>query len=129
VACHGTLLTLDPSLTLPQPGKAAVQAVVTEARQLGFCAKENINKVVTGRMGALKFCYEKELQTYPDLQGKVTMNWTIEEDGAVSGLGATDDTLKSRRVTDCLTQTISKLKFDKPQGGVCVVRWPFVFKM
>ncbi len=129
VACHGTLLTLDPAVTLPQPGKAAAQAVVTEARQLGFCAKENINKVVTGRMGALKFCYEKELQTYPDLQGKVTMNWTIEEDGAVSGLGATDDTLKSRRVTDCLTQTISKLKFDKPQGGVCVVRWPFVFKM
>lgn len=129
VACNGTLLLLDPAVTLPQPGKAPAKAVVTEARQLGFCAKENINKVVMGRMGALKFCYEKELQTYPDLQGKVTMNWTIEEDGAVSGVGPGEDTMKSKRINECLSQTISKLKFDKPQGGVCVVRWPFVFKM
>jgi len=129
VACNGTFLLLDPTLTLPQPGKAPVKATVVEERQLGFCAKEGINKVVMGRMGALKFCYEKELQTYPDLEGKVTMTWTIEEDGAVSGVGATDDTLKSKRVTECLSQTISKLKFDKPQGGICVVRWPFVFKM
>jgi len=129
VACNGTLLLLDPAVVLPQPGKAPVKAVVTEARPLGFCAKENINKVVMGRMGALKFCYEKELQTYPDLQGKVTMNWTIEEDGAVSGVGPGEDTMKSKRINECLSQTISKLKFDKPQGGVCVVRWPFVFKM
>lgn len=124
--CHGAFVTFDPKPSLPQMAKA--KGKVTESRPAGFCAKENINKIVTRRTGAFKFCYEKELQTYPDLQGKITMKWTIEENGAVSGANVVADTMKNKRVTKCLKHTIGKLKFDKPQGGVCVVRWPFVFK-
>ena len=126
VECHGAFVVFDPSPALPQMAKAKEK--VAESRPLGFCAKESIGKIVKRRMGAFKFCYEKELQTYPDLEGKIKLTWTIEEDGSVSETRAVEDSLKNKRVTKCLRHTIGKLKFDKPQGGVCVVSWPFVFK-
>ena len=126
--CLGSAVLFDPAPRPPQMAAAGKPGKVQESRPLGFCAKGNISKVVKARMGAIKFCYEKELQTYPDLQGKVTMKWTIEEDGSISSVGVDSDTLKNKRVIKCMRHTVKKLRFDKPQGGICVIRWPFVFQ-
>jgi hypothetical protein len=125
--CLGSAVLFDPAPRAPQMAAAGKPGKVKESRPMGFCAKGNIAKVVKARMGAIKFCYEKELQTYPDLQGKVTMKWTIEEDGSISSVGVASDTLKNKRVIQCMRHTVKKLRFDKPQGGTCVIRWPFVF--
>ena len=31
------------------------------------------------------------------------------------------------RVEECLTKAVRRLRFDKPDGGICVVEFPFVF--
>jgi len=35
--------------------------------------------------------------------------------------------LGNAAVEQCVLQTIRRMKFEKPEGGVCVVQWPFVF--
>ncbi|MFT7581713.1 MAG: hypothetical protein ACI9MR_003391, partial [Myxococcota bacterium] len=37
-------------------------------------------------------------------------------------------TLNNKKVHACLLKRISKIKFAKPDGGQCAVRWPFKFK-
>ena len=90
----------------------------------GFCSKSDIASKVRRRAGAIRACYEKQLQRNPKLAGKVTARWTIGMDGRVkgpvsaSGLGA---------VSGCIASKIRSIRFKPPEGGVCVIQWPFIF--
>ena len=99
-----------------------------EARPLGFCKKSDIDKVRKKRAGAFRFCYERELQSRPDLAGKLSVRFTIDESGKVEGAKITKSTIPDKRIGKCVVKNIRKLRFKKPEGGICVVNWPFTFK-
>ena len=90
----------------------------------GFCSKSDIASKVRRRAGAIRACYERQLMRNPKLAGKVTARWTIGLDGRVkgrvsaNGLGA---------VGGCIASKIRAIRFKQPEGGICVVQWPFVF--
>ena len=79
------------------------------------------------RAGAIRACYEQRLQVKNNLQGKITIRWTIDTEGSVSAANSTSDSMGDSETTNCLLRTIRRMKFEKPEGGVCVVQWPFVF--
>jgi hypothetical protein len=93
----------------------------------GFCKKSNIQSVVKRRAGAIRACYEPRLQVNPKLSGKLTARWTIGVDGSVTGVAATSDTIGDSTTTNCVLRVLRRMRFDKPEGGICVVQWPFVF--
>ncbi|MBL8783887.1 MAG: energy transducer TonB [Deltaproteobacteria bacterium] len=93
----------------------------------GFCKKGNIESVVKRRAGAIRACYEQRLQVKKELQGKISVRWTIDTEGAVSDANATNDSMGDSETTNCLLRTVRRMRFEKPEGGVCVVQWPFVF--
>ncbi len=93
----------------------------------GFCKKSNIESVVRRRASAIRACYEQRLQVKKDLQGKIAVRWTIDTEGKVSSASATSDSMGDGETTNCLLRTIRRMTFEKPEGGVCVVQWPFVF--
>jgi len=93
----------------------------------GFCKKGNIESVVRRRAGAIRACYEQRLQVNKDLKGKISIRWTIDAEGSVSAASATVDTMGDAESTNCVLRTLRRMKFEKPEGGVCVVQWPFVF--
>ncbi len=93
----------------------------------GFCKREDIAKAVRRRAGAIRSCYEKQLMIDPQLKGKIMMQWKIGLDGGVKSANATGGSLKNRKVVQCVERIIRRMRFVKPDGGVCVVRWPFVF--
>jgi hypothetical protein len=93
----------------------------------GFCKKGNIESVVKRRAGAIRACYEQRLQVKKELQGKISIRWTIDTEGKVSSANATSDTMGDGETTNCLLRTLRRMTFEKPEGGVCVVQWPFVF--
>ncbi len=35
--------------------------------------------------------------------------------------------MSNAKVESCLTQTVRRLRFDPPDGGICVIEFPFVF--
>lgn len=93
----------------------------------GFCQRNNIQQVVLMRAGAIRACYEAQLQIHEGLAGKIAVRWTINLEGAVEGATVTENTMGNMAVQECILRTIRNMRFAKPEGGVCVVSWPFVF--
>ncbi|MCC6622959.1 MAG: AgmX/PglI C-terminal domain-containing protein [Deltaproteobacteria bacterium] len=93
----------------------------------GFCKKSNIESVVRRRAGAIRACYEQRLQVKKELKGKLTVRWTINTEGGVDAASASADTVGDGETTNCVMRHIRRMRFDKPEGGICVVQWPFVF--
>ncbi len=92
-----------------------------------FCDKGNIRRVVGGKSKAIKYCFEKELQTNPTLSGKVTAQWKVGLDGSVMESSIASSTLNHKSVEGCITRVIKRMRFEKPKGGICVINYPFVF--
>jgi len=92
-----------------------------------FCNKADIQTQMKKRAGSIRFCYEKELQLEKDLQGRLVARFTIDRGGKVKGLSTSGD-LKSKNVSDCVKNEIGKIQFAAPDGGECVVSWPFQFR-
>ncbi|MFN3202404.1 MAG: AgmX/PglI C-terminal domain-containing protein [Bradymonadia bacterium] len=92
-----------------------------------YCRQNDIIKVVNRRQRGLKFCYEKGLRGNPELQGKVTFSWRIGLDGRVMKVLVEDDSLQDREVTQCMQRAVKRWRFPQPDGGLCQVRFPFVF--
>lgn len=93
----------------------------------GFCSRKKIARTVRRRAGAFRYCYERELQQNPGIKGKVIVQWKVQENGRVSDTSVVSSAIKVSRFQTCLMDKIRRLRFPKPEGGVCVVRWPFVF--
>jgi len=93
----------------------------------GFCQRNDIQSKVMQRAGAIRACYEQQLQIYENLAGKVTVRWTVNIEGDVDGASVLDSTLGNSAVEQCVMRAIRRIRFAKPEGGVCVVQWPFVF--
>lgn len=96
-------------------------------KQGAFCKESNIRDVVQKRANALRNCYEQQLLANPDLSGKIIVFWKIGLDGKVTDASIKSTTMNNSRVESCLTQTVRRLRFDKPDGGICVVEFPFIF--
>ena len=94
----------------------------------GSLTKEQIYKVVASHAAAIQFCFEKELQRFPHLSGKVTLSWRVELDGRVSNAGVANSSLGNPGTEGCMVRQLKTWVFPKPQGTVAQVTFPFLFK-
>jgi hypothetical protein len=124
-ACPSAVPVLFSDAAVPKATKAAV--TVTETRPAGFCDQAAVKRTIMGRSGAYRACYEQELQRFGNMEGRLELRFTIEPDGAVSGVNATVNEL-NKTVEACVIRQVQQLKFLKPDGGICVIRWPFRFQ-
>jgi hypothetical protein len=92
-----------------------------------FCKQADILRVVSARQKAITYCYEKELASNPELGGKVTLAWIISLDGSVKKIWVKGSSLKNGKVESCMTRTLKRARFTKPDGGMCQIQFPFVF--
>jgi TonB family protein len=108
-------------------GRKVGEIKISGGGSQGFCQKGNIEAVVKQRAGAIRACYESELQLRDDLTGKVVIRWTIDPEGRVDGASVTNSTLGNEKVERCMMTVIRRMRFQKPDSGICIVQWPFVF--
>jgi hypothetical protein len=108
--------------------KKVAKVNIAQGTSNGGCDKGDIAKNVRARAASIKACYEQQLLTKPDLKGKLTVQWTITTEGAVKDPKATQDTIGTPAVSDCVIRAMSHIRFAKPEAGICVVQWPFVFE-
>ena len=92
-----------------------------------FCQQDDILKVVQLNKEILLDCYKNELKVTPKISGKVILNWTIGTDGKVLKASVEQSTLKNEGVENCLVELAKKWQFVKPNGGLCHIKFPFVF--
>ena len=92
-----------------------------------FCDKGNINRTVGRKMNAIKYCYQKELQSNPKLKGKVVAQWKVDLSGKVMAPSIASSTMGNSAVESCIKRVIRRMRFQEPDGGICIIRYPFVF--
>lgn len=108
--------------------KKVKSRIETGAPQIGdFCDPANIRRVVNSRQAAIKYCFEKELQTNPTLSGKITAQWKVNLEGEVMEPTIAESSMNDKTVEGCITRVIGRLRFEKPNGGICIIQYPFVF--
>lgn len=94
----------------------------------GALDRETVRKVVRQHRREMKYCYEKELQKNPSLQGQVTVEFTISGNGEVMAAIVTESTLGTAAVEQCMQQKIRNWTFPNPKRGKMVkVTYPFNF--
>ncbi|MCB9733412.1 MAG: AgmX/PglI C-terminal domain-containing protein [Deltaproteobacteria bacterium] len=132
IMAQGTL-DLDPgpgihaSMGPRRPPKRVPTVGIGSGTSSEMCKKGDIAARMNRMRGGFRACYEQRLQVKDGLQGKLTVQWTIGLDGAVMSASAVEDSLGDRATTDCVMRSLRRIRFAAPDGGVCVVRWPFVF--
>jgi hypothetical protein len=94
----------------------------------GGLSKEQILKVVQSHAAAIQFCYEKELQRFPHLSGKVVIGWKVGLDGRVDGARIDSSSLGNPSAESCMVRQVKAWQFPKPNGVICSVTFPFFFK-
>jgi TonB family protein len=83
---------------------------------------------VKKRIAAIKICYEQQLRRNPGLQGKVTVQFTIEQSGTISKANATENTTNDPAVASCVVDAVKRFRFNPgPEGGSVTYSYPFVF--
>ncbi|MDP2344601.1 MAG: AgmX/PglI C-terminal domain-containing protein [Deltaproteobacteria bacterium] len=128
VLSDGTRIGGDDDIALINRDKRPVVVDTGTVQYVGGLDREEIQRVINRAMGRLRYCYEKELNTHQDLEGKVTPQWTIGGTGDVMAASMMQTTMGNRNVDECVLRVIRQLKFPAPRGaGVVHVTYPFIF--
>jgi hypothetical protein len=94
----------------------------------GELPRDTVKKYIATKMGAVKACYQKGLQSNPALAGKVTVAFMIQPNGAVLGQKVDKSTLENDSVESCILNNIKSWRFPQARGGgVTKVVYPFIF--
>jgi hypothetical protein len=92
----------------------------------GSLSKEVIRRIIHRHINEIKFCYERELASRPDLEGRVSIKFIISGTGAVQMSAVGSSTLGNAKVEGCIAQAVRRWTFPQPKGGgVVIVTYPF----
>jgi hypothetical protein len=112
-------------------GKGMTRIVPGKIIYEGGLTREEIQRVISRVMSQIKYCYEKELNKDPNLEGKLVASWVISGSGDVQSANMAQNTFggaSAQPVEQCVIRIIQRLKFPQPKGGGQVfVTYPFVF--
>lgn len=95
----------------------------------GGLEMSQIEAVIKRNIGQIYYCYEKGLQSQPQLSGRVFTNFIIGGSGRVQMAQVGRSSLQSASVEQCMVGKIKGWKFPTPHGNVDVnVSYPFTLK-
>ncbi len=80
-----------------------------------------------GHIGAVRACYETEAQRNPGLKGGVTVQWSIDPTGNVTGASVASSTMSNPRVEGCVVRQVGKWRFPASDSPTTVAGFPFKF--
>jgi Gram-negative bacterial tonB protein. len=133
-SCYSGHRQESPQVSAPsrraQPADAgtADASVPAPGPRVGTLDKEVIRGVIRSHISAVRACYETELSTKLGLQGRISYQFTIDQDGTVAASGIQSSTMNDARVEDCVGREICNWEFPKPLGGgIVIVSYPFNF--
>jgi TonB family protein len=87
-----------------------------------------INEVVVRHKRSVRMSYEKFLKRNPDLQGKITIRFTIAASGRISAVEVLENTTNDASLERELIRKIRMWRFEEIPDGEVTVTYPFVFQ-
>ncbi len=95
--------------------------------EAGLCTKEDIVGLVRRRQRTVQACYERELGKRPTLTASVKLQWVVQLDGSVEEVTILEG--QNPRLDTCVVAALAGTRQSPPIGGICTVRFPFVFNV
>jgi Ca-activated chloride channel family protein len=93
----------------------------------GRLPPEVIQRIVRQNFGRFRLCYENGLRNNPNLSGRVSVRFLINESGSVSSVANGGSDLPDSGVIACVVRSFSGLSFPQPDAGSVTVTFPIVF--
>jgi hypothetical protein len=88
-----------------------------------------VQRIVRQNFGRFKLCYENGLRSKPDLAGRVTVRFRIDNSGAVAEAKRDPTTtMPDSAAVDCIVRGYANLSFPQPEGGEVTVVYPIDFQ-
>lgn len=110
-------------LSRPTAGTYVVAQRV-DAGAAGALSREAIREAVRARMRDVQRCYEAGLAFDRNLAGRITVEITLDAQGAVTATSVVEDGLDRPQVGECIAEVAQRWAFPAP-GGVFRFRYPF----
>jgi|GEM_PF-6529845 len=120
---------LSKPALLPKTSAQFTAPIKSFAPQMSAGLKRSdVEPVVQSYFSKIRYCYEKELQKKPQLQGKIVIHFIINPQGHAEQSLIQESSVQDDRVHQCLIQLFNQMVFEKPlkQSNVDVL-FPFVF--
>jgi TonB family protein len=90
---------------------------------------QSIRRVVMQNMGALRHAYNRRLREKPDLNGVVTVRFSIDEFGTVISATMTNSTVNDQELERTVVERVRSFVFERIDipGDITEVTYPFAF--
>jgi hypothetical protein len=93
------------------------------------CDAEAVRRVVRAHVNEVRFCYERALQSQPELTGRVVTQFHIAADGSAADAAVASSTVAAAGVADarvgaCVAGAVRRWQFPRCAAQVS---YPFVF--
>ncbi|MDO6565573.1 AgmX/PglI C-terminal domain-containing protein [Alteromonas sp. 1_MG-2023] len=113
----------------PEEGVASLAAkrIEVESQVLGDRDLESIRKVLDANKGAVYALYRRALRQNPDLEGKVTVNLTIEPNGSLSAVALVSSELENVELEKKLLARIRMINFNQANVQQTQLEYAFNF--
>ncbi|MBL4686077.1 MAG: TonB family protein [Nannocystaceae bacterium] len=93
----------------------------------GVLDKHVIRRIVRAHIAEVRYCYNEGLSTQPELQGRVSVQFTIASSGTVEDASIASTTFDNAEVVECIAGAVKRWQFPRSEGESTVVTYPFVF--
>ncbi|GAB4198852.1 MAG: hypothetical protein OHK0013_08450 [Sandaracinaceae bacterium] len=93
----------------------------------GGLSREDIRRTVRRHINEVRFCYEQELMSRPDLEGRIAVQFLVNPDGSVLTSSVVDQSGPVGDVGSCVSQSVRRWTFPASEGPTRVT-YPFVLQ-
>jgi hypothetical protein len=94
----------------------------------GGLSKDQVMRVVRSHQAAIKYCFDKEFQRNPHLNGRIDLAWVIHSNGSVDRAKVARSAMNNDAVEGCMLRTLKGWQFPKADADTIVQSFPFFFK-
>ena len=96
---------------------------------LGALERSVIDAVVKRHMAQIRYCYQRELTSDPNISGKIVVKFVVSKDGSVASAATKSSTMGNAAVEACVNSRFLRMQFPQPKGGgIVIVSYPFLFR-
>jgi hypothetical protein len=106
--------------------------IATTAAACSSSLKPSVRKDIEVRMKSkhdrYQACYQQALAGDRDLEGHLTMKFTVDKDGRFDGVQVTDSSLRNRELEECVVSQTSGLRLSKGDKKEILVSYQLNFE-
>jgi hypothetical protein len=107
--------------------KSEGDGATSEGTASGYLAPSTIQSTIHARYPQMYECYQKALQTNPELGGRISARMLVGDDGRVKSIEPICTSLDDPAVVDCVIDVFRQLEFPRPEGGPVQLEYPVMF--